>query len=62
MGRKKEDKEFWKAAEFIDLNGPHNLFQVDEETRKKYIAYQAYQANHRNPRFTEIATSSYCLG
>lgn len=54
MGRKKEDKEFWKAAEFIDLNGPHNLFQVDEETRKKYIAYQAYQANHRNPRFTEI--------
>jgi len=30
------------------------LFQVEEETRKKYIAYQAYQANHRNPRFTEI--------
>ena len=54
MGRKKEDKEFWKAAEFIDLNGPHNLFQVDEGTRKKYIAYEAYQANHRNPRFTEI--------
>lgn len=54
MGRKKEDAEFWKTAEFIDLNGPHNLFQVEEETRKKYIAYQAYQANHRNPRFTEI--------
>ncbi len=54
IGRKKEDHEFWRAAEFIDLNGPHNLFQVGEETRKKYIAYQAYQANHRNPRFTEI--------
>lgn len=54
MGRKKEDAKFWKTAEFIDLNGPHNLFQVEEETRKKYIAYQAYQANHRNPRFTEI--------
>lgn len=54
MGRKKEDEEFWKAAEFIDLNGPHNLFQVDEEARKKYIAYQAYQANRRNPRFTEV--------
>ena len=54
MGRKKEDPEFWKSAEFIDLNGPHNLFQVGEEARKKYIAYQAYQANHRNPRFTEI--------
>ena len=54
MGRKKEDAEFWKAVEFIDLNGPHNLFQVGEEARKKYIAYQAYQSNHRNPRFTEI--------
>lgn len=54
MGRKKEDAQFWKTAEFIDLNGPHNLFQVEEETRKKYIAYQAYQANHRTPRFTEI--------
>lgn len=54
MGRKKEDAEFWETAEFIDLNGPHNLFQVEEETRKKYIAYQAYQANHRNSRFTEI--------
>ena len=30
------------------------MFQVEEETRKKYIAYQAYQANHRTPRFTEI--------
>ncbi len=54
MGRKKDDAEFWKAAEFVDLNGPHNLFQVGEEARKKYIAYQAYQANHTNPRFTEI--------
>lgn len=54
IGRKKEDVKFWQSAEFIDLNGPHNLFQVEEETRKKYIAYQAYQASHRNPRFTEI--------
>ncbi|MBQ6991412.1 MAG: hypothetical protein IJN50_00615 [Clostridia bacterium] len=54
IGRKKDDSEFWKAAEFIDLNGPHNLFQLDEKTREKYVAYQAYQANHRTPRFTEI--------
>lgn len=54
MGRKKEDSAFWEAAEFIDLNGPHNLFQVKEETRKKYVAYQAYSANHRTPRFTEL--------
>lgn len=54
MGRKKDDPEFWRVAEFIDLNGPHNLFQVGEKARKKYVAYQAYQANHRSPRFTEV--------
>lgn len=54
MGRKKEDVEFWRAAEFLDLNGPHNLFKVEEEARKKYVAYQAYQANHRVPRFTKV--------
>lgn len=53
MGRKKENPSFWRAAEFIDLNGPHNLFQVEEGTREKYVAYQAYQTNHRTPRFTE---------
>ena len=54
IGRKKEDIKFWQAAEFIDLHEPHNLFQVEEETRNKYIAYQAYQAKHRNPRFMEV--------
>lgn len=54
MGRKKEDSDFWKTAEFIDLNGPHNLFQVPEDARKKYVAYQAYQANNRMPRYTEV--------
>ena len=54
IGRKKENPKFWQAAEFIDLNGAHNLFQVEEGTRKKYIAYKAYQDNHRIQRFTEI--------
>lgn len=54
IGRKKEESEFWKTVEFIGLNGSHNLFQVEEEAREKYIAYQAYQINHRKPKFTEI--------
>lgn len=54
IGRKKEESEFWKVAEFIGLNGSHNLFQIEEEAREKYIAYQAYQGNHRKPRLTEI--------
>ena len=54
MGRKKQDPKFWSVAEYIDLNGLHNLFQVEEEARKKYTAYQAYQANHKNSRVTEV--------
>ncbi len=51
LGRKKEDAKFWEAAEFIDLNGPHNLFQIGEDSREKYEAYQAYNVNNRIPRF-----------
>lgn len=54
MGRKIDDKEFWKAAEFIDLNGPHNLYRVNPEVRQRYVAYQAYQTANRAPRITEI--------
>ena len=54
MGRKKDDPAFWQAAEFIDLNGPHNLYKVDEDVRDRYVAYECYQATNRMPRFAEI--------
>jgi len=54
MGNKIQDEEFWKAAEFIDLNGPHNLYQVKQEIRERYVAFQAYQAQNRAPRMTEV--------
>lgn len=53
MGRKAENPEFWKVAEFIDLNGPHHLFEVPESARDRYVAYEAYGATHRTPRYTE---------
>lgn len=53
MGRKKEDKAFWSAVEFIDLNGVHNLYQLDKETSKKYNAYRAYQETHRMQRIND---------
>ena len=54
MGRKKDDPKFWETAEFIDLNGPHNLYKVDENEKDKYNAYQAYSSKNRLPRFTQI--------
>lgn len=49
MGIKKENKEFWEACEFIDLNGPHHLNEVKEDIRNKIIAYNSYAAiNHMN--------------
>lgn len=54
IGRKIQDSIFWKDAEFIDLNGQHNLFQLDENSREKYIAYKAYQEKNKMPRMTEI--------
>ena len=54
LGRKKEDSDFWKAAEFIDLNGFHHLHEVSESAREQYLAYQAWAESHRSPRVQEI--------
>ena len=54
LGRKKEDPEFWQAAEFLDLNGVHHLHEVPEDVQDKYLAYSAWGENHRGARITEI--------
>ncbi|MGN0240969.1 MAG: hypothetical protein ACI4CS_04705 [Candidatus Weimeria sp.] len=38
-GKQPADKEFWKAAEFIDKNGPQHLEEVPEEQKDKLNAY-----------------------
>ena len=40
-GRKPEDPEFWKAAEFIDVNGIHHIHELPQETQDKLNAYYA---------------------
>lgn len=52
-GQKPEHSGFWRAAEFIDLHGPHRIMEVDEELRPLFRAYWAYSAQNRLPRFTE---------
>lgn len=54
MGIKKDDPDFWKAAEFLDTKGPHHLHEIPEIDAEKYLAYQAYSAEHRIPRMTEV--------
>lgn len=54
MGRKKQDDEFWKACEFIDLNGVHRLNEGNEEIRNKIIAYNSYAAINHMDKVCEI--------
>lgn len=47
MGLKHENEEFWSAVEYIDLNGPHHLNELEESIRNMIIAYNSYAAiNH----------------
>ena len=38
LGIKPDDPEFWKVAEFLDLNGVHYISQVPQAEREKYTA------------------------
>lgn len=51
---KKEDPEFWKAAEYLDLNGVHHLHEVPERVQEQYLAYSAWGEQHRGERITEV--------
>lgn len=54
LGIKPEDKAFWEAAEFIDLNGPHHGYKFPSEL-PKLQAYWAWNANQ--PRRTPSVES-----
>ena len=47
-GQKPEDPEFWKAAEFIDVNGPHHIHELPERVQDKLNAFYAYVADVRS--------------
>lgn len=61
MGIKKEDNEFWKAVEFIDLNGPHHIHELSEELQSKFNAYWAYNSKNIQDRTTEIKDVTDCI-
>jgi hypothetical protein len=49
MGIKPEAPDFWEAAAYVDLNGPHKLWQIDpaQEVMDQLNAYWAFSQDHR---------------
>jgi hypothetical protein len=54
MGLKPEDTDFWKGAEFIDVNGVHHIHELPTETQDKLNAIYAWNATRENKRITEV--------
>lgn len=59
QGRRPEDPEFWKAAEFIDVNGTHHIRELPQDMQDKLNAYYAHEFSLRKkegpPSRAEIA-------
>lgn len=44
MGMKKDDQEFWKGAEFIDVKGPHHMNELSQKVQDQLNAYYAWNS------------------
>ena len=53
-GDKIDDPEFWKAAEYIDVNGPHHVHEFPQEVQDKLNAVWAWNATQPRVRYTEL--------
>lgn len=47
QGKKPDDPDFWKAAEYIDVNGPHHIHELPQEIQDKLNAYYAFEKERR---------------
>lgn len=54
MGVRPEDDEFWEAAAFIDIKGPHHLRRLSERQQKMLNAYWAWNSIQRQINYTEV--------
>lgn len=43
QGKKPDDPKFWKAAEYIDVNGPHHIHELLQEIQDKLNAYYCFE-------------------
>lgn len=54
MGEKYEDKDFWKAAEYIDVNGAHHIHDFPKDIQEKLNAFYAWNNTKERIRYNEI--------
>ncbi len=54
IGVQPEDPEFWAGAEFVDLNGPHNVYKLSGRVQSLLRAYWAWSQSRPRVRYTEI--------
>lgn len=48
QGRKPEGQEFWDAAEYVDVNGPHHIYEFSGRIKDKLNAYYGFEFKMRN--------------
>lgn len=53
-GRKPDDEEFWKAAAFIDVNGPHHMEELPKDIQDKLNAVYAWSETQEKINTREL--------
>lgn len=43
MGEKPKDERFWKAAEYIDVNGPQHIYELPQKVQNQLNAIDAWE-------------------
>lgn len=54
MGLKPEDTDFWKGAEFVDVNGVHHIHELSTDVQDKLNAIYAWNSVRENKRIAEV--------
>lgn len=54
MGLKPESDEFWQAIGFVDVNGPHNAYQLTERQQTMLQAFWAWNNTLPRVRYNEV--------
>lgn len=54
MGLKPQSDEFWQAIGFVDVNGPHNTYQLTEQQQTMLQAFWAWNNTLPRVRYTEV--------
>jgi len=53
-GIKPDSPEFWKYAEFIDVNGPQHMYEVPQNVQDMLNAFYAWSETQGRVRYTEL--------